>query len=125
LAIKKHTSDEVIKAIGNSYGIKSKIAERLGVHRHTLDRYLDEYATARQAYLDEVERVGDWAETNIITAIKDGNLDISKWYAGKKLQHRGYVERQELTGADSGPLKIQVIYDDYPNQDTETAPGPG
>jgi hypothetical protein len=117
LAIKKHTSDEVIKAIGNSYGIKSKIAERLGVHRHTLDRYLDEYATARQAYLDEVERVGDWAETNIITAIKEGNLDISKWYAGKKLQNRGYVERQEVTGADNGPLNVVFKYIDDADTD--------
>jgi len=34
-------------------------------------------------------------------------------------------ERKEITGKDGGALRIQVVYDDYPNQDAPTAPGPG
>ena len=106
MANKKHNANDVIKAIEGSAGIKTTIAKRLGVHRHTVDRYLEWYASALEAYQDEVESNGDLAEAVILNAIKEKDVNTAKWYAANKLKDRGYAERREHTGANGGPLVI-------------------
>ena len=53
MAAEKVTLAQILEAIAGSRGVKATIAERLGVHRHSVDNYLDRYATAKQAFLDE------------------------------------------------------------------------
>ena len=104
----KHTADEVIEAIRGSSGIKATIARRLGVHRNSVVNYLVRYATAQKAYDDEVEAVGDDAESVIIAAIqKEHDVGTAKWYARMKLQSRGYVERREVAGTPGQPLEVK------------------
>lgn len=104
-----HTSAQVISAIKGSGGIKQTVADRLGVHRNTIDRYLDRFPAAMQAYQDEVEAQGDYAETVLIWQLheqeatgetdRNGNaikkptekaVDMAWKYATKKLRSRGY-----------------------------------
>jgi hypothetical protein len=103
----KATLEEFVEAIGGSHGIKAEIARRLGIHRVTVDSYLKRYVTAREIYDDEVERVGDLAESIIIKAIENNDVDTAKWYARMKLKHRGYSERQEVTGKDGEDIGIK------------------
>lgn len=103
-----NTAKQVIKAIKGSGGIKQTIADRLGVHRNTVTNYLERYATARQAYEDECQRVGDLAESVVIKAIKDQDVSTAKWYCSKKLADRGYVDRQEFTGKDGEPMELRT-----------------
>jgi len=108
----KHTLDEIIRAIKGSSGIKLVIARSLGVHRNTVNNYLKKYVSAREAYIDEIEAVGDFAESVIIKSIKNEDVETAKWYARFKLKDRGYSERQEVTGADGGKIETKVTIDE-------------
>jgi len=109
--------DDVIKAIAGSGGIKTAIASRLGVSRPTVDSYLERWKAARAAYEQEVENNKDIAESvilaNIRTAAKLAQQGViaesgDAWkYLKFKARERGYVERQEITGADGGAIEIK------------------
>lgn len=92
----KYALDQVIEAIKGSSGIKATIQRRLGCSRNTVDNYLSRYVTAQQAYDEEIEVIGDLAESVIIGAIKNKDVDTAKWYAKAKLKSRGYTDKQEI-----------------------------
>ena len=104
----KYTLAQVLDAIKGSAGIKATIMRRLGCSRNTVDNYLKRYATAQQAYDDEVESIGDAAESVIIGAIKNKDVDTAKWYATKKLRHRGYGDKSELDITSGGETLIRI-----------------
>ena len=121
MAKTKHNAQDIITAIEKSGGIKTTIAKRLGVHRHTIDNYLERFPTAKQAYENEVESIGDMAETVIISALQDKDIATAKWYANNKLKDRGYVIRQEHTGKDGediSPIVNIYIPDNQRNDST-------
>lgn len=101
----KYTLEQVLAAIKGSAGIKATIQRRLGCNsRNTVDNYLKRYATAQAAYDEEVESIGDAAESVIISAIKNKDVDTAKWYAVKKLRNRGYGDKSEIE--HSGEMTI-------------------
>jgi hypothetical protein len=112
----------VLIAIKDSGGIKTVIARRLSVTRQTVDAYLRKWVTAQEAYDAEGEINLDVAESvivqNIRTAAKIAQTGAiadsgDAWkYLKLKGKHRGYVERQEVTGADGGDLIINVTLSD-------------
>lgn len=108
----KHSLEQVLAAIKGTSGIKRIVAQRLDVHRNTVDNYLKRWMAARLAYDEEVDNLGDLAESVIIRSIQGENVETAKWFARMKLQHRGYVERQEITGKEGGPLRVKVTADD-------------
>lgn len=103
----KYTLADILAAIRGSAGIKATIMRKLGCSRNTVDNYLKRYATAQQAYDDEVESIGDAAESVIISAIKNKDVDTAKWYATKKLRHRGYGEQTDIN--HSGEIVTKII----------------
>lgn len=94
----KYSAKELIAAIKNTGGIKQRIAEKLGIHRHTLYKYEKQYPTVAQAIKDEVEKIIDKAESNVFKSIQEGDIEDS-WkllkYRGKD---RGYAEKTEFEG---------------------------
>jgi hypothetical protein len=123
----KHTLQEVIEAIRGTSGIKRLIASKLNVHRHTVDRYLLKWATAREAYNEEVENVGDVAESVIITRLSTGDADMAKWYAAVKLKNRGYqigplrVTPTDMDGGKPYEGSKVVVYIPENNRDPDNA----
>jgi hypothetical protein len=101
-----------IDAIQDTGGIISAIAKKVGCDWHTAKRYCTQYATVKQAYEDECERVLDLAESKVIVALKEGDGVMIRYYLSTKGKERGYVERKEVTGDEGGPVIIQVVYDD-------------
>lgn len=93
----KFTLDEFIDAIKGSAGIKATIMRRLGCRsRNTVDNYLKRYATAQAAYDEEKETIGDAAESVVIKAIRNEDVEVAKWYLVKKHQDRGYGEKSQI-----------------------------
>ena len=121
----KHTAAEVVEAIKGSGGIKVAIAQKLGVARDAVDRYLAKYESARIAYENELEVIGDIAESVVIMNIRDQrNIETAKWYIKMKLARRGYVEKQQIE--HSGATEIILKWDedaDSDDQAAEDAPG--
>jgi len=106
------TTEQFMSAIPGTGGIITAIARKVGCDWHTAKKYIDGYATIKRAYQDECETVTDVAELELIKLVKAGDLSAVKFYLSTKGKSRGYVERQEVTGADSGPLTIRVEYAD-------------
>lgn len=119
MADKEHyTLDQLLAAIKGSSGIKETIRRRLDCSRSTIDNYLRRYATAQQAYDDEIEIIGDLAESVIIKAIRNEDVDTAKWYAKAKLKARGYSDKSE--SEHSGEFVLRVKYGDDGTNDSTT-----
>lgn len=116
-----YTAKQFINAIPGTGGIVSTIADRVGCKWHTARKYIEEYQTVKDAYNEEIERVIDLAEgvliQNIQIAAKQAkagrDVDTSdvKWFLSRKAKSRGYVERQEVTGANGGKVQIEYVND--------------
>ena len=114
-----YTAKQFINAIPGTGGIVSTIADRVGCKWHTARKYIEEYPTIKDAYNEEIERVIDLAEGVLIQNIqiaarqaKAGHeVDTGdvKWFLSRKAKSRGYVERQEVTGANAEPLTIKWV----------------
>lgn len=79
---RRHTAEEVCKAIEGSMGVKTAVAAKLGVHRHTVTNYLKAYASARKAMADERGALYDAA---LVKAMK--MVELSDWRAVSYVLH--------------------------------------
>ena len=79
------TAKQFIDAIPGTGGIISTIAKRVGCEWHTAKKHIESYATVKQAYENEKNRIDDVAVSNIYQAIIDKDLGTSKWWASMKL----------------------------------------
>lgn len=124
----KRNLDDVLEAIEGSGGVKAVVARRLGVTRKTLNGYLAKWVTAELALKQEEKSVGDIAKSIIVGNLRAAynaqqeaaanknwaaavvDSGDAKWWLRMKLRDE-FSERQELTGADGGPLLV-VNWDD-------------
>lgn len=96
---------EVIKA---KAAVVSYVAEACGVDPRTVRRW-KERSRKVQGMFDEVrESVLDLAEATLIKNIKAGKTADTIFYLKCHGKHRGYVERQEITGKDGAPIAAKV-----------------
>lgn len=103
----KPTKTATLDAIRNSGGIMSTIAEKLGVTWHTAKSYVDKWPETIQAFEDERNRIVDMAESVLVKSIRNGDTQDAKWLLSRLGKDRGYVERQETTGKDGGPIQTE------------------
>jgi len=108
----KFTVEEVIAAVKKNRGILTLAAKELGCARQTLHNYVNRYPTVAQAVSDERESLLDLAEGSLFEQVRKGNITAIIFTLKTIGKHRGYVERQEVTGADSSPIELIVKYAD-------------
>ena len=60
---------------------------------------------------DELVDIAELALRSSVTSQEPWAVALVLKTLGK---NRGYVERQEVTGADNGPVLVKVIYDKQP-----------
>jgi hypothetical protein len=102
-----------IDAIPGSGGIITTIAERVGCTWHTARKYITTHPTIMQAYEDECEKVNDFAQSRLMTAMKDTESEIAvptaKWWLERK-RKREFALRTELDlNPDDKPIVVQVV----------------
>ncbi len=104
----RYTAGQFIAAIKGSGGVISAIADAVGCSWHTARKYIDQYPTVKEAWENERQRITDRARHNIIRAIGDGDLQMSKWWL--QVMDPEFVERNktELTGKDGEGLTIVI-----------------
>ena len=73
---------------------------------------MDKYATVKQAIIDEKDSLKDMAENELLRQIRDGNTTATIFFLKTQAKDRGYVERQEYTGADGDALNIKLVWDE-------------
>lgn len=108
-APKKYTVDQIEVELRKVHGAITLAAENMGASHNTIRRYIERSAHLRQVLAHYRERKVDTAELKLEAAISNGE----PWAIALTLKtlgrNRGYVERQELTGADGEPMHIKVV----------------
>ena len=111
----KYTTAQMIEALREKHGNLSAAARFLNCSRDTIRRYISTYPTVKAVADEERETLIDFAENQLFQQVKDGNITAIIFTLKTIGKHRGYVERQEVTGADGGA--IVVNWDDAENND--------
>ena len=112
--------EKLINAIWAAQGKITVAAQRMGCTVRTIYNYANKYATVQNA-IDEAramwdEKLVDLAELKLFQEVNDGSAWAIKYALSTKGKSRGYVERQEVTGADGGALNVVVR---WPEQDAD------
>ena len=104
------SAQDAIKAIRAANGFVSHAAAALGISRTQLYNIINRHPTVKEALDDSREAMKDFAESKLFANIKDGKEASIFFYLKTQAKERGYVERQEVTGANTEPVKIVVEY---------------
>ena len=105
----KAAKQRLLKALIKSLGIVTDACKLAKVERSTYYTYLK----ADPDFAKEVNSIEDvaldFAESALHDNIRNGKEASIIFYLKTKGKKRGYIERQEITGADSGEITIRVI----------------
>lgn len=110
-----YTAKQFIGAIPGTGGVITAIAERVGCSWNTAKKYIEEYATVREAYDQECNRITDTARNNIIQAIERKHapdLSLSKWW----LQVKDSTFRETTNVNVSGEQVVRIV---WPEQEVD------
>lgn len=102
------TTAQFKAAIPKSGGLFATIAKRVGCDRHTAKKRIMESPTLKQDWEDETETILDLAESKAMELVNAGDPGMIRFYLATKGRNRGYVERQEVSGPDSGQIVIKI-----------------
>jgi len=112
-----HKKKAMVEALEKSLGIVSTAAKQVGISRDTHYRWLKEDAE----YKDQVEGIADLAldyvESQLFKSIGNHSDAATIFYLKTKGKKRGYIERQEITGADGDKLNAFTV--EIVNQNTD------
>lgn len=108
------TVKKIENALEKSGGLKTHAATLLGVHYHTIWQYFERYPELHKIHERIIEVSKDVAEDVLFHHLKKKSLTAAMFYLKCKAKDRGYIERQEITGKNGGPIEshIQVGVDD-------------
>ncbi len=95
--------------ITSSFGNIMAIAARLDVHRVTVYRYAKKWKSVENAIKEARELRKDLVEDKMLRRIMDGSDVMMIFFAKTQMKDRGYIERQEITGAEGAPVTVKVI----------------
>ena len=104
------TPEQIADALMKSGGLVSYAAEILGCTRSTVYNYINDNDVCKEAKVDAKEKKHDFVEGKLMELIKGGNVTAVIFYCKTQLKERGYVERQEITGADGNVIDMEVKF---------------
>jgi hypothetical protein len=113
----KRTKDEVIRALRKYKGAVYLAAEKLGISRWTMRRYLKRWKEARTVLREERGKFLDQAEGKLRAAVNKGNLGAIMFTLKTLGKRRGYVERTEVSGPAGAAVKVYVAKDGFNPED--------
>jgi len=105
----RKTDADMETALRETGGLMSLAAQRLGVDYKTVWRRVHGSPKLQKVILDVTEKKLDVAEAALMKGITAGQGWAVCFYLKCKGKARGYVERQELTGKDGGPIISQEV----------------
>ena len=103
-----YSAKEVVKAIKGSGGFVSVVADRMNCDISTIYRLRDRHEVVKKALQSEREKQLDFAEGALQKQVREGNTTAIIFYLKTQGKSRGYIERQEITGADNTPLIVAI-----------------
>lgn len=110
------TEEQIAHALQRQCGNVSATAKALGVSRSTINRRIAGSSVLETIRDDARETLIDVAENALLKAIKGGNIAAIIFALKTQGRSRGYVERVEMTGAESGPIQTEIILRQVPER---------
>jgi hypothetical protein len=109
--------ERYLRLIEECRGNVSAIAREEGVARTIAKGYIDKTPELVSALHDWRQSIVDTAEDNIFKAAEKGDLASSKMIVATLGKDRGWVPREEKTGADGTPLvPPQIVFTTYEDE---------
>ena len=105
-----YSTDKIIEALRSTNGLVSLAAKRLGCAPQTIYTRRDKVHAVAQVIddcRDELVDLGELALRKAVLAGEPWAVSLVLKTLGKE---RGYVERQEVTGKEGGPVRL--VWDD-------------
>jgi hypothetical protein len=90
-----HTAENIIIALKETHGLLTMAARKAGVSYPTINRYVHDFPSVKEAVDEAKSAMLDFAEGKLFQKISDGDTACIIFYLktqGKKL---GYIEKQE------------------------------
>ena len=100
--------ESLLKALEQSLGVVTVACKKSDIPRSTYYKWLkDDEVFAKN--VKEIENVAlDFAESQLHKQISENSTAATIFYLKTKGKKRGYIERQEITGADGMPSKFEI-----------------
>lgn len=96
--------EEVLRQLNNNSGIVASACKAAGISRYTFYEWKKNDPEFAEKVEDIIELQKDFCEALILKKMKEGDTTMIIFYAKTKMKDRGFVERQEVTGADGNAL---------------------
>ena len=109
---KKILIEDVEPLIDQFSGNIAMIARALDVSRGTVWNRVQESATLQTKLKDAREATIDNVESGLYKKALSGDTTCMIFFLKTQGKHRGWVERQEITGVEGGPVTFKVIEDE-------------
>lgn len=100
--------EKFLEVFANNLGNVQDSCKSAGISRATYYVWKSNDEEFAQAVEEIQEGLIDLAESKLLENINSGKTNEILFYLKTKGKYRGYVERQEITGADGMPAKIEV-----------------
>ena len=104
----QHKKESIINALEQTLGVVTSACKIVGINRSTFYRWLEDDAEFKRDVNDISNIALDFAESKLHEQIRDNNTTATIFYLKTKGKKRGYIERQEITGADGMPTNFQI-----------------
>ena len=111
---RQDTANRIIKALGAEQGLLTMAARRAGVSYTTMNRYVHDFPSVKDAVQEAKESMLDFTEGKLYEKIKNGDTACIIFFLKTQGKGRGFIERQEWAGDADRPLVFKVIYEDRP-----------
>ena len=100
--------ESLLKSLEQSLGVVTVACKKAEIPRSTYYKWLkDDEVFAKN--VKEIENVAlDFAESQLHKQISENSTAATIFYLKTKGKKRGYIERQEITGADGMPSKFEI-----------------
>lgn len=101
------TKEQIADALEKKAGNVTQAAKALKVTRQALHWHIKDDEELQAIVIDARESLVDMAESEARKQIMEGNTAIIIFTLKTLGKARGYVERQEISGPDGGPVVVK------------------
>src|SRR5215831_19496923 len=101
---RKFTPEQMIEALSEAKGMSTVAARIL----HCNLRTIEEYPQVAEVKRQERESMLDAGEMSLLRAVQNGEAWAVCFLLKTQGKHRGYIERQEISGVDGGAIGLEV-----------------
>lgn len=102
------TKTQIRQAILKSQGVMTNAAAHLGRTWGTTKKYIHKYPDLLDLFNEQVDRVTDVAENNLISDLYAGEQWATKFWLTTKGRNRGFGEHTEIEQIGDITVRVQI-----------------